>query len=62
MKMTGQIIYDLDSLFDESQVMIYYKPHVRGLFVDFDKFMGQISESINYQRLLNSLYILTICP
>ncbi|CAD8166378.1 unnamed protein product [Paramecium pentaurelia] len=37
LKKTGQMIYDFDSLFDESQVMTYYKPHVRGVLVDFDK-------------------------
>lgn len=31
------MIYEFDSLFDESQVMTYYKPHVRGVLVDFDK-------------------------
>ncbi|CAD8112803.1 unnamed protein product [Paramecium sonneborni] len=37
LKKTGQMIYDFDTLFDESQVMTYYKPHVRGVLVDFDK-------------------------
>ena len=36
-KKSGTLVYELDGLFDESHVMKYFKPHVRGILVDFDK-------------------------